>query len=389
MVLALERALQLGAREVELVLDSKLVVEQLLGHWRVKEPSLLALWSQARALLNQVGHWSARQEGRANNKQADAMANLALDDPAAAALVEAGDLGAGNVPEKPRRSPASAGLPAPVAAAGSAGPQAWICVTCGVQYPLSDEPPAECPICQDERQYVGWGGQVWTSMPALAGAGHHNEFAEPEPGLLSLATEPKIAIGQTPLIVQTPAGNVMWDCMPFVDDASVARLREIGGLAAIAISHPHFYGSMTTWSAAFANCPVYVHATDADWVQFRGPGLRLWEGDATEVLPGVTLINTRGHFPGATVLHWAAGAGGRGVLLAGDSITVVQDRRWVSFMYSYPNLIPLTDAEVRHIVDVLRPYPYERIYSAWEGRVTATDGPAAVQRSAERYLAHR
>jgi hypothetical protein len=269
------------------------------------------------------------------------------------------------------------------------GPQAWICVTCGVQYPLSDEPPAECPICEDERQYVGWAGQTWTTMAELAAAGHRNTISAAEPGLLNLGTEPKIAIGQRALVVQTPAGNVMWDCITYVDDDSVAKLREMGGLAAIAISHPHFYSSMTSWSAAFGNCPIYIHASDEEFVQFRGPGLRLWEGDAVEVLPGVTLVNTRGHFPGATVLHWAAGADGRGALLTGDSITVVQDRRWVSFMYSYPNLIPLTDAEVRHIVEVLRPYPYERIYSAWEGRVTQTDGPGSVQRSAERYLAHR
>ena len=112
-------------------------------------------------------------------------------------------------------------------------------------------------------------------------------------------------------------------------------------------------------------------------------------GDTVEVLPGLTLLNTRGHFPGATVLHWAAGAEGRGVLLTGDSITVVQDRRWVSFMYSYPNLIPLADEEVRHIVEVVAPFPYDRLYSAWEGRVTATEGRASVERSAKRYLEHR
>ncbi len=271
----------------------------------------------------------------------------------------------------------------------SAGPEAWICVTCGVQYPLSDVPPVECPICQDERQYVGWGGQQWTTMARLAAAGHRNELAEEEAGLWNLGTRPRVAIGQRALIVRTPAGNVMWDCIPFVDGDSVAQLRRMGGLAAIAISHPHFYGSMTTWSAAFGDCPVYIHAADGEWVQFRGPGLRLWEGDALEILSGITLINTRGHFPGATVLHWAAGADGRGTLLTGDSITVVQDRRWVSFMYSYPNLVPLSDAEVRHIADAVRPFRYDRMYSAWEGRVTATDGPDAVERSVERYLVHR
>jgi hypothetical protein len=358
------------------------------------------------AILRSLDRRIARHERRANNRQADAMANLALDDPAAAARAEAGDLAAAQAAmSKVSRTNSSGALvsdgrPADGwgAAAGPGGtarsgaermPQAWLCVTCGVQYPMSLEPPAECPICEDERQYVGWSGQQWTTMAELAASGRHNTLTEEEPGLMNLGTDPKIAIGQRALIVRTPHGNVMWDCVSYVDEASVAALREIGGLSAIAISHPHFYSAMTTWSAAFGDCPVYVPSADAEWVQFPGPGLQHWDGDAIEILPGVTLIKTGGHFEGAQVLHWAAGADGRGVLLTGDSITVVQDRRWVSFMYSYPNLIPITDAEVRHIVDVLRPYPYERIYSAWEGRVTATDGVRTVERSAERYLAHR
>jgi glyoxylase-like metal-dependent hydrolase (beta-lactamase superfamily II) len=266
---------------------------------------------------------------------------------------------------------------------------AWICVTCGVQHLPSASPPQACAICLDERQYVGWEGQRWTTMDELVAAGHTNRFTDEEPGLVSIGTEPEIAIGQRALLVQTPAGNVLWDCITFLDEATVTRVRELGGLAAIAISHPHFYDAMTTWSAAFGDCPVYIHAADAEWVQYPGPGLVLWEGTTREILPGVTLINTGGHFAGSTVLHWADGAEGRGALLTGDSITVVSDRRWVSFMYSYPNLIPLSDAEVRHLADAVRPFAYQRIYSLFDGRVTASDGHAAVDRSAERYLAHR
>lgn len=267
--------------------------------------------------------------------------------------------------------------------------EAWICVTCGVQRAPSEEPPGHCAICQDERQYVGWAGQQWTTMTELVSTGHRNVLTAEEPGLVSIGTEPSIAIGQRALLVRTSAGNVLWDCISFLDDETIEHVREHGGLAAIAISHPHFYASMTTWSAAFGDCPVYVHAADAEWVQYPGPGLRLWQGEALELLPGITLVNTGGHFAGSTVLHWAAGSVGRGALLTGDSIAVVNDRRWVSFMYSYPNLIPLSDAEVGHIVDVLRPYRYERIYSLSEGRVTMSDGRAALERSAERYLTHR
>jgi hypothetical protein len=104
------------------------------------------------------------------------------------------------------------------------------------------------------------------------------------------------------------------------------------------------------------------------------------------MLPGLTLVQTGGHFDGSAVLHWAAGAEGSGALLVGDSITVVPDVRAVSFMRSYPNLIPLPAGEIRRIVATVRPYAFDRIYGGWWDRVTPHDGRAAVERSARRYL---
>ena len=88
-VLALRRAVELGADEVELVLDSKLVVEQLSGRWKIKHAGIAPLAIQAQAELRKMRRWSIRHEPRANNRQADALANLALDDPRAAAAAEA------------------------------------------------------------------------------------------------------------------------------------------------------------------------------------------------------------------------------------------------------------------------------------------------------------
>jgi glyoxylase-like metal-dependent hydrolase (beta-lactamase superfamily II) len=255
-----------------------------------------------------------------------------------------------------------------------------------VEYAPTPEPPPACPICLDERQYVGWQGQRWTTLEELAAEGRTNHVGELEPGLLHIGTQPPIAIGQRALLARTEAGNVLWDCLSFVDDATVEALRPLGGIQAIAISHPHFYACMATWSRRFDDCPIFIHAADAEWVQYRTPALKLWEGTTLEILPGVTLLNTGGHFEGSVALHWAGGADGRGLLLSSDTLTVVMDRRYVSFMYSYPNLIPLSAAAVRRIVDTVRPYAYERIYGSWDGRVVASDGPGAVERSAERYI---
>ena len=101
----------------------------------------------------------------------------------------------------------------------------------------------------------------------------------------------------------------------------------------------------------------------------------------------MTLARIGGHFDGAAVVHWAAGADGRGALLTGDTIAVVQDREWVSFMWSYPNLIPLDDATVLDIACRVERFAFERIYGGWWGSVVVADGPGAIRRSADRYVA--
>jgi hypothetical protein len=256
----------------------------------------------------------------------------------------------------------------------------FICVTCGAQFAESAEPPPSCPICEDERQYVGSDGQQWTTLEELR-SGHRAEIREEAPGLTGIGTTPEFAIGQRALLVQAPGGNVLWDCISLLDDEIGARVESLGGLAAIAISHPHYYSSMVEWARAF-DAPVHLHAADREWVMRPDERLELWDGETRELGPGLTLVRCGGHFAGGTVLHWAEGD----ALLSGDIVQVIPDRRYVSFMYSYPNLIPLPAAEIRRIVAALEPFEFDRIFGAWWGRVVAADGKAAVDRSAERYL---
>lgn len=260
----------------------------------------------------------------------------------------------------------------------------FICVTCGTQFAESAEPPAACPICDDERQYVGHGGQQWTTLEVLREA-HRNNVREEETLLFGIGSEPAIAIGQRALLIQSPAGNVLWDCISLIDDATVAAVRALGGVSAIAISHPHFHASMIEWSRAFDNVPIYVHAASRDFVMRPDPAIRFWEGDTAALRDGIMLIRCGGHFPGSAVLHWRDGANGQGALLTGDTVYVVADRRYVSFMYSYPNLIPLPAHAIDRIAQRLAPYDFDRIYSAWFDRVLVADAKAALTRSVERY----
>jgi glyoxylase-like metal-dependent hydrolase (beta-lactamase superfamily II) len=263
----------------------------------------------------------------------------------------------------------------------------FICVTCGTQFAATDAPPPECPICEDDRQYIGPNGQQWTTLAQLR-KDHQNAFRELDTNLTGIITEPKFAIGPQAHLIQTPNGNVLWDCITYLDDATVAEIQQRGGLAAIAISHPHFFSCMVEWSRAFGDIPIFLHADHKPWVMRPDDAVVYWPGETYQILPGLTAIRCGGHFPGSTVLHWAEGAGGKGALFTGDTIYVVADRRWVTFMYSYPNDIPLNEAAVRRIVTAVEPYDFDRLHSAFAGGVVEADARNAVRRSADRYIEH-
>ena len=261
----------------------------------------------------------------------------------------------------------------------------YICVACGTQFNETDRPPESCPICEDERQFINPKGQLWTTLEQLR-ATHSNLVEAEDESLFGIGTEPSFAIGQRALLVQSPGGNLLWDCVTLLDDRTVARVRELGGIRAIAISHPHFYSAMVEWSRAFDDAPIHLHAADRPWVMRHGPSIRFWEGTTQQLWDGMTLVNCGGHFEGGTVLHWPDGAQGGGAILPGDIIQVVLDRRYVSFMRSYPNLIPLSPPAVAQIIDRVEPFAFDRIYGAWWECHILSEAKGALRRSAERYL---
>ncbi|EMI18102.1 metallo-beta-lactamase family protein [Rhodopirellula maiorica SM1] len=260
----------------------------------------------------------------------------------------------------------------------------FICVTCGTQYSESDSAPERCPICEDERQYVGWEGQRWTTLAELQQT-HQSLVSMEEAGLFAIGMQPSFAINQRAFLVTHPNGNVLWDCIPLCEDAMIELIQGIGGISAIAISHPHYYSTMVHWSHVLG-CPIYLHAADRNWVMRPDPAIQFWDGETKQLAGGLTLIRCGGHFDGGTVLHIPSAADGKGAMLTGDILQVVQDRRWVSFMYSYPNLIPLPISKVQRIVEAIEPFEFDRIYGAFADKTVATDAKAAVQRSAARYI---
>jgi hypothetical protein len=260
----------------------------------------------------------------------------------------------------------------------------YVCRTCAVEQPDTSEPAAVCVICSDERQYVRPTGQQWTTLQELVVTGHRGTAAEVEPGLYGITIRPSVGIGQRALLVQTPSGNLLWDPNGYLDEDLIATIRQLGGVAAVAASHPHMFGVQVEWSHRFGGVPVYVQAADREWVQRDDPVIATWD-EKTEVLPGVMLHRIGGHFPGSAVVHFV-GADGRGVLLSGDTVACTPDEHWVSFMRSYPNKIPLSAAVVAKVADRVLQLDFDRLYDNFAGQVLG-DAADWVRRSSDRYIA--
>ncbi len=257
----------------------------------------------------------------------------------------------------------------------------WICSTCAVEH---SERVEVCAICADDRQWVPAEGQQWTTLDALAAAGHQVQVRELEPDLFGITVEPKLGIGQQAHLVRTRGGNVIWDMVGYVDEDAARQVRELGEVVAIVASHPHMYGVQVEWSRALGGPPVLVSEADQRWVARPDPAIRAWK-DSLDVVPGVTLLQLGGHFRGSAVAHWAAGAGGKGVLLGGDTIQANPDRVTMTFMRSYPNRIPLSGAVVERITRAVEVLEFDRLYDNF-GKTVDSDARAAVRRSADRYV---
>ncbi|WP_207454454.1 MBL fold metallo-hydrolase [Herbiconiux sp. SYSU D00978] len=255
-----------------------------------------------------------------------------------------------------------------------------LCVTCAVETATT---PDVCPICADERQWVPEEGQLWTTLDELRQNGTRAFLQELEPGLVALRTEPGVGIGQWSKLVVRPEGNVLWDPLGYLDDEIVAQVRELGPVVAIASSHPHMFGVQVEWSRALGGVPVLVADADREWVQRPDDSLEYWSG-SRELVPGVTLLQVGGHFPGSAVIT-ATGMDGASILLAGDTIFPNADRKSVSFMRSYPNNLPLSAAVVRRIADQLAELKFERVYGNFENHVPR-GAARVIEDSAQRHI---
>ncbi|KAI1324620.1 beta-lactamase-like protein [Xylariaceae sp. FL0255] len=262
-----------------------------------------------------------------------------------------------------------------------------ICTACGTQYPTER---TNCLICDDPRQFTPPTGQSFTSLSNLHSDGYQNIFTplhipndpEAEVVFTSIHTKPKLAIGQRAILIKTPAGNVLWDCVTLLDDDTVKEINSRGGLKAIVISHPHYYTTHIEWAKAF-DCPVYVASQDKEWLARRGSPSQtvfLSDSDIETDIQGTKVIRLGGHFPGSLVMLY------RNRLLIADTLVTTpsglgnwdvdaakapRDRppgmNTFVFMWSIPNMIPLPPDVIVAMWDILKKYEFESTHGAFLG----------------------
>lgn len=261
----------------------------------------------------------------------------------------------------------------------------YICETCGVQYDSSIKEPTNCIICEEERQFVRSKGQTWTTLETMIASGTYNTLVQlEEENLYSINTRPSFGIGQTAYLIQNNGFNLLWDCITYFDQNTIKTINELGGIDAIALSHPHYYSSQVEWAETF-NAPIYIHEDDKEWVTRKSDKIIFWSGETLELSKGLVLQRIGGHFKGGTVLEWKNGNKQKGILLCGDIIRVVADQNWVSFMYSYPNFIPLPRVTIKRITKRINELKFTRLYDAFK-LVIREDAAQHVQKSAKRYV---
>lgn len=256
-----------------------------------------------------------------------------------------------------------------------------ICHTCGTWYPMNNHPDT-CVICSDERQYVPEEGQIWTT-PGHLHRKHSLKLHKIKDHLYEFEINPMFAIGQRAVLVMSPQGNILWDCIPMLDEMAIEFINSKGGLKAIAFSHPHFYSNMNEWAGTF-NCPIYIHKNDEEHIVMKGPHLKLWEGDEMELWDGMRLLLIGGHFAGSSILH-VPFLSEKGSIICGDTLFLSPSKKHFSMHWSSPNRIPLPLSEMKRLRSRFNDIPFDAFYGYVRTQNLESDVKKIFEESMARY----
>jgi hypothetical protein len=257
-----------------------------------------------------------------------------------------------------------------------------LCTTCGTQFP-ENYTEELCSTCNEERQYIPETGQSWTTHQNLLNT-HKTKIVPIRENLYELLIEPHFAIGQRCFLVVAQGGNILWDCIPLLDEATQKFIQSKGGLKAIAFSHPHYYSNMNDWAQTF-NCPIYIHKNDEPYIADKGSRIKLWSGKQQLLWDNITIENIGGHFEGSSVLLIPA-MSKEGTMLCGDTMYLSPSKKHFAIMYSYPNRMPLPVNEIKRIEQRLQDLSFDTIYGFYSYQNVTENARQILNASIKRYL---
>ena len=240
---------------------------------------------------------------------------------------------------------------------------AYCCANCGF-WQRHFERPSSCPMCLDARHVVprdGW--RFLDVTEARVAWPTHGE--ELEPGAWRFWNDPVEGIGPSSYLLTSKAGNVVFEGCSVFDEAALAHIDRLGGIAVLSASHPHSYGALWQLQERF-DPELALAAADFAW----SAALRVtWPfDDHLEVLADCALHRTAGHFDGHAVLHDRA----RRLLLCGDALKFEldpADRRratTISAHKAFVRGVPLTPAELRRYRDIFAGLEFEGTWTPFE-----------------------
>ena len=202
-------------------------------------------------------------------------------------------------------------------------------------------------------------GQIWIKPSDLL-KNHSVKLNRLQDNLYELFINPMFAIGQRALLVLSKHGNILWDCIPMLDEMTIEFIKAKGGLKAIAFSHPHFYSNMNDWAEYF-NCPIYIHNKDVEHNMVKGKHVTLWDGDEFPLWDEMKIMQIGGHFAGSSILH-VPFLSKEGSIICGDTLFLSPSKKHFSVVYSSPNRIPLPLAEITRIKKRFDNIPFDSFY---------------------------
>ncbi|BBN04693.1 hypothetical protein MPTK1_3g06910 [Marchantia polymorpha subsp. ruderalis] len=259
-----------------------------------------------------------------------------------------------------------------------------VCGHCGTMFGVG-KARGDCVICTDDRQLglLPW-GQSWGTYSQLRRLEAPLLLRNAERDLVEISYTTK---RQRCFLILNPLGNILWGSTTFLDDAAIVTIKKLGGIRAIAVSHPHELFGYAKWAVTF-QCPVYIHERDKNLVVHNTEFIETWDGEELALCSQIKLIRLGGHYDGGAILHWTNNGldqDGKGVILCADMLQVGEDGQTVSSMRSYHNFIPISESDVQRIIWKLLSVEYERLYASGNIRDLPVNAKVLTNLSLEKY----